>query len=88
MPLFYFHVRHQKSRDEDLDGLSFEDIGEAKTGAIQYLREVVADELRSAHAIEIVALDIADQRGNVVATVTVEEAILKPLGDSNGDQRH
>ena len=86
MPLFYFHVRHPERLEEDLDGHLFEDIGEAKAGAKRYLREVVADELRSAHAVEIVALDIADQRGNVVATVTVEEAIMKPLRDGHVDK--
>lgn len=88
MPLFYFYVRHQDIRDEDLDGLSFKDIDEAKSGAVQYLREVIAEELRSAHAIEIVALEIADQSGKVIATVTVEEAILKPLGGGYVNQRH
>lgn len=79
MPRFYFHVRHSEGRDEDLDGTHFEDIEEAKVDAMRCLREMVADNLRAAQTVDIAAMDIIDQRGVILATVSIDEAVLKPL---------
>lgn len=79
MPRFYFHVRHSEGCDEVLDGTHFEGIEEAKVDAMRCLREIVADNLRAAQPVDIAAMDIIDQRGVILATVSIDEAVLKPL---------
>ena len=43
------------------------------------LREIVADNLRAAQPVDIAAMDIIDQRGVILATASIDEAVLKPL---------
>jgi len=47
---------------------------------------VIVDELRAAHAVDMVALEIADHARRIILSATVEDAILKSLGDRDADQ--
>ena len=78
MPLFFFHLRRQEHLEPDLEGITLSTIEDAKEEAALSLREFVADELRAGQS-DISAIEIADSMGDVVATVTIDEAVLKPL---------
>jgi hypothetical protein len=38
MPVYFFHVKHFESVDEDLEGVSFETLDEARSNAAETLR--------------------------------------------------
>jgi hypothetical protein len=80
MPVYFFHIKRSNAVDEDLEGVSFDNIDHAKSRAADTLREVVAAELRAARHIDISGVDITDPTGKVVATVTVGDAVISPLG--------
>lgn len=80
MPVYFFHVNYRDAVDDDLEGMSFDDLDQAKSSAADTLREVVADDLRAARQIDISGIDITDPTGKVVAIVTVGEAVISPLG--------
>lgn len=79
MPVYFFHVKHDEGLDEDLEGRSFDDAEEARASAADMLRDVVADELRAVREIDITAIEITGHTGTVVATVTIEDAVVTPL---------
>jgi hypothetical protein len=80
MPVYFFHVKRSDAVDEDLEGVSFDDLDHAKSSAADTLREMVADDLRAARQIDISGVDITDATGKVVATVTVGDAVISLLG--------
>jgi CheY-specific phosphatase CheX len=80
MPVYFFHVKHRDAVDDDLEGMSFDDLDQAKSSAAITLREVVAGNLRAARQIDISGIDITDPTGKVVATVTVGDAVISVLG--------
>jgi hypothetical protein len=79
MPVYFFHVRNDEGTDEDFEGISFDSVEPAKLGATETLQDIIANELRAARHIEIVAIDITDATGTVVATVTIEDGVIQPL---------
>jgi len=79
MPLYFFHVKHSEGCDEDLEGLSFDTLEDAESSAADTLREVVATDLRAALPIDISGIDITDPSGAVVASVSVEDAVMSEL---------
>ena len=81
MPLFFFNLRRQESHEIDDEGVAFETLEEAREDAISSLREIVADELRSGLSADLTAFEITDNRGEIVAIVTIEEAVLRPLSE-------
>ena len=85
MPLFFFHVRHQDTLDQDFEGLTFDSLEEAAASASCNLREIVAEDLRAAQQIDIIGIEVTDASGNMLAMVTVEDAVLDPLNGPRGD---
>lgn len=79
MPIYFFHVRHDNGLHEDLDGKSFDSLQDAKADAAKTLQDVIANELRAAHPVDITGSEITDYTGKVIATVSVDEAVIRPL---------
>ncbi|KQV31992.1 hypothetical protein [Rhizobium sp. Root1204] len=79
MPIYFLHIRHSDSVDEDLEGASFDTLDEATSNAAGALRELVAQNLRAARQIDIYGIEITDPTGAVVASVSVEDAVLREL---------
>lgn len=82
MPVYFFHLKHDEGLDEDLEGISFDSTENAMASAADMLRDAIADELRAARQIDITAIEITDHTGTVVATVTVDDAVVSQL-DAN-----
>ncbi|KQS86636.1 hypothetical protein ASG68_24255 [Rhizobium sp. Leaf453] len=81
MPLFFFNLRRQERHEIDHEGIAFDTLEDAREDAVNSLREIVADELRAGRSVDLTAIEIADNRGEIVAVVTIEEAVLKPLSE-------
>ncbi len=79
MPLFFFNIRHDDVFEADQDGMIFESIEDAREMASSTLRQLVADQLLAARPTDVLAIDIADSKGIVLDTVTLDQAVLKPL---------
>jgi CheY-specific phosphatase CheX len=82
MPVYFFHIKRHDAVDDDLEGMSFDDLDQAKSSAVDTLREVVADDLRAARKIDISGIDITDPTWKVVANITVGDAVISPLGEA------
>ncbi len=79
MPLYFFHVKHFEGVDEDLEGISFETVEDAKASAADTLREAVATDMRAALPIDTSGIEITNPSGAVVALVSVEDAAMSEL---------
>ncbi len=84
MPLFFFHIRRTEGYEPDDEGVTFDSLEDAREDAVSSLREIVADELRTGRPADFTAMEIADNNGEIVAVVTVEEAVVERLRDSDG----
>ncbi|WP_156386513.1 hypothetical protein [Rhizobium sp. Leaf391] len=79
MPVYFFHLKHSESIDEDLEGISFDTLDDARSNASDTLRDLVAENLRAAQHIDISGIEITDPSGSVVAMVSLEDAVLSRL---------
>ncbi|KQT02813.1 hypothetical protein ASG42_25285 [Rhizobium sp. Leaf391] len=85
MPLFFFHLRRSEGYEADDEGVTFDTLEEAREDAVSSLREIVADELRSGGPADLTSMEITDNHGEVVAVVTVEEAVIESLRDGGAE---
>jgi hypothetical protein len=88
VPLFFFHIRRQDDFEADVEGMTFDTLNDALSDATDSLREIVAEELRAGRPIDIVGIEIADTKGEVIKVVTVEDAVLKPLSGTTSTYDH
>lgn len=79
MPHYFFHVRRQDDSDPDAEGTSFDSLEAAKTDACNTLRELVAEELLAGRRSTLTAIEILDSKGNVLADISIDEAVIRPL---------
>ena len=79
MPLFYFHLRRQDDFDPDTEGTTFDNLAFAKEDAGNTLRELVAEELRAGRRSDLTAIEIANNGGDIVAIISIDDAVLRPL---------
>ncbi|MFC4172869.1 DUF6894 family protein [Microvirga sp. GCM10011540] len=73
MPHFFFHIRNGDAlEDEDPDGLDLPDLESARAEALQIARDFWED---WAHAEAGMAVEVADEAGEVVLTVPFAAAV-------------
>lgn len=74
MPRFFFHVRDEDTtRDEE--GQELPDLDAAKREAIEGLRDLLCGEVRYGRIDLGRRIEVADEAGATVLTVTAEEAV-------------
>jgi hypothetical protein len=74
MPLYFFHVGSSTTA-MDREGLDYPDIAAAREEALEALREIIADEVKSGSVPKYENIAISDEAGECVATVTFNDAI-------------
>ncbi len=75
MPRFYLHVCDGTGFTEDPEGLELEDLEAARHQAVQGLRDITADDLRSGTLNMASFIEIEDENHELVATITFLEAV-------------
>jgi hypothetical protein len=76
MPRFYFHSTTRDVSVPDPRGIEFDSLARARAEVLKALREMVADALHRSE--ELPTFQIADEAGNVLMTVTPEDALRGP----------
>jgi ketosteroid isomerase-like protein len=75
MPHYYFHLRHGSQLTIDDEGEDFPDDDTARAEALESVREILADKIRTQEADMPEAMVIADGDGREVASVAFADAV-------------
>jgi hypothetical protein len=81
MPRFYIHVRNGAGLSEDLEGFDLPDVEAARNEAIAAGKQSIADHLLNGGLLSealLHSLEIVDESGTTISTVTYEEAAEAP----------
>lgn len=85
MPHFHLHIRNGSGVADDEEGREFRDLSEAKRAALQGLRDLMAEELRSGVLYAGSFIEVTDSQGAVLAVVTFTDAVeLKDAQPNKG----
>jgi hypothetical protein len=77
MRRFFFHVQMIDGQIvHDPTGLDFPDIAAAEADAIQGVRQLLAETREGGDALSVAALQITDERGEVLTMIPFEEGTL------------
>jgi hypothetical protein len=83
MPLFFLHVYNRTGSSRDEEGLDLPDLDAARTQAVQGIRSILRDEVGRGKIDFEGHIDIADESGRVLATVTYHDAVdLREEGEA------
>jgi hypothetical protein len=80
MTRFYFNVREGDALLTDTDGQEFSDLNQARDEAISLSREIMADRILHGGAIGDRTVEIADETGKVLDTVSAKNVVFGPAG--------
>lgn len=74
MPRFYLNLRdHDELKDPE--GLEADSVEAARTAAIRGARDIMAEDVRSGELRLSDAIEVADERGEVVSVVAFRDAV-------------
>jgi len=79
MTTFYFHLRHSDGLVEDPDGSELADLEAAIEEAKAGVRALVAESIRENKLLQPTTIEITDDKGNVLDTVTFREVLEEAL---------
>ncbi len=82
MTTFYFHLRYSDGLVEDPDGSELADLEAAIEEAKASARALVAERIGENKLLQPTTIEITDEKGNVLHTVTFREVLeeaLEPL---------
>lgn len=75
MPKYFFHLRELDQLVRDPEGGVFEDLESARDEARRAIRDIVAEHIAARINLRLRTIEICDDRGNHIATVTVPSAL-------------
>ena len=74
MPRFYFHLRDDFDADDE-EGQELAGLAAAREAAVGQARQIAAEDVRQGCLNLGYSIEIANEEGEVVATVTFEDAV-------------
>jgi hypothetical protein len=81
MARFYLHVINGTGRASDEEGVELADARAAEAHAVEGIRSILADEAKAGRLDLDGRIEIADETGAVVRTVSFEDALeIRPRG--------
>ncbi|SDC97475.1 DUF6894 family protein [Belnapia rosea] len=75
MPRFFLHVRTDEDLISDPEGSELPDLISAQNEALVGLRQLVADSIRGSRIPVVQQIEIADEVGQILATVRFQDAL-------------
>lgn len=75
MPRYYFQIVERNGVLDDLDGAEVGSLEDARKEAQRAIREIAAEHLKIERKLELTSIEICDEAGNSVASVTYDEAM-------------
>lgn len=79
MPTYFLHLRERGRLVRDLEGVALEDLNAAQEEARQAIRDIVAEHIACGEELLLQTVEICDEHGNHVATVSVAASISPTL---------
>jgi hypothetical protein len=77
MPRYYFHVREGSEISHDREGQELPDVEAARREAINANREILGEKLLHGGALNSRTIEIADESGHIVDTVSANDVLFK-----------
>ncbi len=77
MPRFFFHVREGTDVSRDTEGQELPDVAAARREAICTNREMLGERLLHGGSLNQRQIEIADETGQVVDTVSAQDVLFK-----------
>jgi hypothetical protein len=74
VPRFYFHV-YDDVIAQDEEGMELPNLAAARLNAIRGARDLIAEQVRHGHFVLSHWIDVVDEQGEKVLTVTFREAV-------------
>jgi hypothetical protein len=84
MPLYFLHVYNSTGWSRDEEGLDLPDLDAARAQAVEGIRSILSDEVEHGKIDFAGKIEIADESGRVLATVTYHDAV--DLRDEKGGE--
>ena len=75
MPRFFFHLREESGLIPDEEGREFPTLAEARLHALEGIRSIMSDEVKAGRIDLSGQLEIADDRGTALLTLSFDEAV-------------
>ncbi len=79
MPVFFIHTRTGDVIAEDDEGIDVPSLEEANAMAIVTVRELLADNIKSASATPLKAVIITDENGKTLMTILAKDVLPEHL---------
>lgn len=76
MALYYFLIYDGSSRAVDEEGSYFLNPSAAKSEALESLRDIVSEAVKTKQPIGGLAIEVCDAGGNVIETIRARETLL------------
>ena len=74
MPRYFFHV-YDDVIAEDEEGAELPNLAAARLNALRGARELIADQVRRGYMVRSHWIDVADEQGEKVLTITFGDAV-------------
>lgn len=75
MPLYFFHIHNSIGFVEDEEGRELPDLDTARAEGLKGVRSILAEDVSKGHLDLDGRLDIADEQGRLVLTISFAEAV-------------
>ena len=75
MPRYYFQIGERNGVLDDLDGAEVASLEDARKEAQRAIREIAAEHLKIERKLELTSIEICDEAGHSVASITYDEAM-------------
>jgi hypothetical protein len=79
MPIFYMHLQESDGLIRDMEGGKFANLPDAEEEARRSIREMVSEYVFAGKTLPLRGIELCDETGNTVSTVTVASAIAGTL---------
>lgn len=75
MPRYYFQIVERNAVLDDLDGAELASLQDARREAERAIREIAAEHLQTESRLELTSIQIRNEAGEIIASVTYDEAM-------------
>lgn len=72
---YFLGLRENLQFLKDSEGMSFASQGDARAYAVQAMRDMISEALRTGEPTDIQSIDIADEYGSVVESISQADAV-------------
>ena len=80
MSRFFFHLRSDDGRIDDLEGTEIPDLASARAEALDAARQILSEKMKAGAVLEEQTFELTDEGGCLLDVVSLELAIRSRFG--------